>query len=241
MGFESLIYKIKTRENRFYSSLKDLITAVLYFDFAPARFFFKWVYDLLIAWRFIGPLLIEKTIHVPIFKARCETCGRGISLINGIPWIEGHMKIHIGDSVMLDGNVFTSGFRNRAPVLKIGNRTHIGYKTTINIGQYVEIGDDCLIAAGCNIQDNDSHPVSPYRRLKKEAPRLDEIKPVIIEDNVWIGMGSFVLKGVRIGKGSIVAANSLVTKSVPPYSVVMGVPARIVISGLDKIYQRDSQ
>jgi acetyltransferase-like isoleucine patch superfamily enzyme len=241
MLFETFIYKIKKRENRIYSKLKDIILFIVYIDIVPIKFIFKPMNEVLIAWRFIVPLIIEKMIHVPVFKARCDKCGRGLSLINGIPWIEGHLKIQIGDEVQIDSNIFSSNFRNKAPMLKIGSRTHLGYKVSINVGEYVEIGDDCLIAGGCSIQDNDGHPISPYRRMKKEPPSTSEIKPVIIGNNVWIGTGSVILKGVTIGDGSIVAANSLVNRNVPPYSIVMGVPARIVISGIDEIYHKDKE
>ena len=137
---------------------------------------------------------------------------------------------------MLDGNVFSSGRMHKDPVLTIGNRVVLGYKTHISVSKSVKIGNDCLIAAGCMILDNDGHPIDPNRRLRKEPVRDNEIKPVVIEDNVWIGTGSIILKGVTIGTGSIIAANSLVTRSIPPYSIAMGVPAKVVISGIDKVY-----
>jgi acetyltransferase-like isoleucine patch superfamily enzyme len=56
----------------------------------------------------------------------------------------------------------------------------------------------------------------------------DDMKPVIIEDDVWLGERAVILKGVNIGRGSIVAAGSMVTKSIPPMSIVAGNPARIV-------------
>ena len=117
----------------------------------------------------------------------------------------------------------------------IGDRTHLGYGLTISVGNSVKIGNDCLIAGGCFIADNDGHPIDPYRRIRKEPVNGEEIDPVVIEDNVWIGTGSVILKGVTIGEGSVVAANSLVTRSIPPYSIAMGVPAKIIKSGIDKI------
>lgn len=57
-------------------------------------------------------------------------------------------------------------------------------------------------------------------------------KPVVIEDNVWIGEYAAILKGVTVGKGSIVAAHAVVTKDVPPYSIVAGNPA-VVVKGLE--------
>jgi acyl-[acyl carrier protein]--UDP-N-acetylglucosamine O-acyltransferase len=67
--------------------------------------------------------------------------------------------------------------------------------------------------------------------------KIPQIGSVVIEDNVWIGTNSVILKGVAIGRGSVVSANSLVTRSIPSYSIAMGVPAKIVISGIDRISQ----
>jgi acetyltransferase-like isoleucine patch superfamily enzyme len=66
-----------------------------------------------------------------------------------------------------------------------------------------------------------------YKEMDKLHP--DDL-PIYIEDDVWIGARSIILSGVRIGEGSIVAAGSVVTKSVPPYSIVGGVPARVIKS-----------
>ena len=52
--------------------------------------------------------------------------------------------------------------------------------------------------------------------------------PIIIKDNVWIGMSAIILKGVTVGEGAIVAAGSVVTKDVPPHTIVAGVPARVI-------------
>lgn len=239
MSLETLLFKIRRRESPFYSRVKDILLALIHLDFIAPRFIFRPLYELVILWRFLSHFILEKLFYVPVFKARCERCGRGLSLPNGIPWIEGHLKIRIGDNVMIDKNTFTSGHVHEEPCLTIGNETTLGYGVSISVGQSVQIGNHCMIAAGCFIGDNDGHPIDPYRRLHKEPVTDDEIKPVVIEDNVWIGTNSIILKGVTIGTGSVVAANSLVTRSVPDYSIVMGVPAKVIISGIDKIYNNE--
>jgi galactoside O-acetyltransferase len=62
----------------------------------------------------------------------------------------------------------------------------------------------------------------------KPAERAIVQKDVFIEDSVWIGEGVSILKGVRIGKGSVIGAGAVVTKNVPPYSLVVGVPAKVI-------------
>jgi acetyltransferase-like isoleucine patch superfamily enzyme len=103
----------------------------------------------------------------------------------------------------------------------------------------IEIGSHCLISWNVGIADSDFHPLPPAQRLidaqalapffkdRPARPKL-ETAPVLIGDNVWIGMNAVVLKGVTIGENSVVAAGAVVTKSVPPNTVVAGNPAVIV-------------
>jgi acetyltransferase-like isoleucine patch superfamily enzyme len=126
-------------------------------------------------------------------------------------------------------------FDRRNASLSIGDRTFVG-NSTIVIANRVEVGDDVLIAWGCTIVDHDSHArrftdrkddVSNWYLGQKDWSHV-EIKPVTIGDKVWIGLNAIILKGVRIGEGSVVAAGSVVTHEVPPYVVVAGNPARVV-------------
>jgi acetyltransferase-like isoleucine patch superfamily enzyme len=85
----------------------------------------------------------------------------------------------------------------------------------------VTIGRDCRIARDVIIMDTDQHEVPGHALL---------IEPVEIEDRVWIGARAIVLKGVRIGHDSVIAAGAVVTSDVPPRTVVGGVPARVLSS-----------
>src|SRR5207248_10691357 len=100
----------------------------------------------------------------------------------------------------------------------------------------IEIGSHCLISWNVWIADSDFHPLEPAQRLIdaqalapyfKDRPSRPKLKtaPVKIADNVWIGMNATILKGVRIGENSVVAAGSVVSKSVPSNTVVAGNPA----------------
>jgi acetyltransferase-like isoleucine patch superfamily enzyme len=102
----------------------------------------------------------------------------------------------------------------------------------IRIGNYVAIGWNTTIT------DTDFHPLAPAERiadaiacspLGKGRPRPEVLrKPVVIEDNVWIGPNATILKGVRIGAGAFVEAGSLVTRDVPPRARVLGNPAQVI-------------
>jgi len=105
--------------------------------------------------------------------------------------------------------------------------------------EHIEIGSYCIMSWNVGIADSDFHPLDPAQRMqdalalapfyagRPPRPKL-RTAPVRIRDNVWIGMGALILKGVEIGENSVVAAGAIVTKSVPPNVVVAGNPAVIV-------------
>jgi acetyltransferase-like isoleucine patch superfamily enzyme len=103
----------------------------------------------------------------------------------------------------------------------------------------IDIGSYCLVSWNVGIADSDFHPLEPAQRLIdaqalapyfKNRPSRPKLKtaPVKIGDKVWIGMNAVILKGVTIGENSVVAAGSVVTKSVPPNTVAAGNPAVVV-------------
>ncbi|MEI6351107.1 MAG: acyltransferase [Verrucomicrobiota bacterium] len=128
----------------------------------------------------------------------------------------------------------------------------IGENGTCSVGDYtllngalimaeerIEIGSYCIFSWNVGIADSDFHPVDPAQRridamalspFAEGRPPRPSIRtaPVIIKDNVWIGMGAVILKGVTIGENSIVAAGAIVTKDVPANVIVAGNPAQIV-------------
>lgn len=103
--------------------------------------------------------------------------------------------------------------------LVIGHHSSIGDYTQIHAGRSVKIGNCVLVSWNVNILG------SYYHGTGGEAEKPGD---VIIEDHVWIGCGAIILKGVTIGRGSVIAAGAVVTESVPPYSLVAGNPARVV-------------
>jgi acetyltransferase-like isoleucine patch superfamily enzyme len=107
----------------------------------------------------------------------------------------------------------------KGAVLKIGKGTYLNRGTEIVAAKAVYIGSDCKIARDVMIMDTDQHPTD-HNGLK--------MKPVVLEDRVWLGSRAIILKGVHIGHDSIVGAGAVVTKSVPPYSVVVGPAAQII-------------
>lgn len=131
--------------------------------------------------------------------------------------------IHLEKSVSLDDGVtlLCSGLP-RADKILVRGGTYINRRTILDAHEKVEVGRDCLIGPGCFITDT-SHGVAAG-----VAPAMQACSalPTIIEDEVWIGANVVVLAGVRIGKGAVVGAGAVVTKSVEPFQIVAGVPAR---------------
>jgi acetyltransferase-like isoleucine patch superfamily enzyme len=82
------------------------------------------------------------------------------------------------------------------------------------------------VGANTTIVDTDFHPLDPTERRLRPAEA--KTAPIFIEDDVFIGMNCLILKGVRLGQGSVVGAGSVVTKDVPPGSIVAGNPAQVI-------------
>jgi maltose O-acetyltransferase len=139
-------------------------------------------------------------------------------------------QIIVGDHVSLNsfpgGEPYKTALKTYCEnaVLKIGNHCNLN-GTMIYCRDSVSIGDFCMFGPGCKIVDNDSHRVVRDVFERRKSPQS---APIVIRNNVWIGMHSLVLKGVEIGQNSIVAAYSVVTKDVPPNTIVAGNPAKPV-------------
>ena len=112
------------------------------------------------------------------------------------------------------------------PELSIGDYSGIGINSCIygpvTIGNDVMMGQDVIIYT---TRHNDDSVEVPMR-----VQGMKDISPVIIEDDVWIGGRVIILPGVTIGRGSIIGAGAVVSRSIPPYSVAVGVPAKVVRS-----------
>jgi acetyltransferase-like isoleucine patch superfamily enzyme len=177
--------------------------------------------------------LSNKIAHLKLLKKKgfVEGDGSNISYRNiNMPF---NNKLHVGDQCIIEG---TLHFDKADASIIIGNRTFIGGGTSLLCSTNISIGNDVLIAWGCTILDHNSHSLNWQYRQEDvlnwfhKKINWDHIKqsPITIGDKVWIGFNCIILKGVTIGEGAVIAAGSVITKDVEPYSVVGGNPQRVL-------------
>lgn len=141
-------------------------------------------------------------------------------------------RLEIGESVHLgwgpaprlgDGALLLQP-RVVGALISIGSSTALSNNVSIVAMRSIQIGQRCLIGDLVQIFDCDFHEIAPENRHSGCGP----IEPVMIGDNVWIGSRTMVLRGVSIGENSVIAAGSVVTKTIPANCLAAGVPARVI-------------
>ena len=162
---------------------------------------------------------------VPKVKAWPSICVR-----NG-----GHIKIGKNVTINSSNYLYHAGMYSivklfvdvRGAIIDIGDNTRM-HGCCIHAKESVTIGRNCLIAANCQIIDSNGHDVEIDDELDGRLHTSGIKKRIEIGDNVWIGLNSIILPGVKIGKGSIIGAGSVVTSDIPDYTVAAGNPAKII-------------
>ncbi len=132
-------------------------------------------------------------------------------------------KIYLADEVSLNYGVDIKALKNTS--IYIDEGTFIGPYVCIAGPGNIKIGKSCLIAAHAGIFANNHIYSDPTQIIGSQGVTR---KGIVIEDDCWLGSGVKVLDGVTIGKGSVIGANSVVTKDIPPFSIAVGVPARVI-------------
>lgn len=187
-------------------------------------FSYRWIHRINALRRKIYSISVAKSL----FKA-----GNGMSIMPKA-WIEGGKYISIGD-----GFFAMSGLRIEAydsyqnqhftPRIVIGDNVNVGDSCHIGAVNSVEVGNNVLMGSRVYITDH-QHGKTTREDLEivpRNRPLYCRGK-VVVEDNVWIGDGVVILPNVKIGHNSVVGANAVVTRDVPAYSIVAGVPAKVI-------------
>lgn len=157
-------------------------------------------------------------IKFPRFLHLGKTCRIQSGCFIDVP---GPHEMVLGDKVHINRGAYLGAF---AP-LRIGDRTDINRNASIDARGEVIIGCDVLVGPYAQIIAYQHTFVSPERPINVQGLVAG---PITIGDDVWIGAGAIILAGVTIGNGSIVGAGAVVTRSCPPYSILGGVPARVI-------------
>lgn len=150
------------------------------------------------------------------------------------------------DIVIGDAFHFQSGslISQNGGKIRIGNHVIMGFKCVIGASNSVSIGDYALFADNITVMDNNNHPVNPrdrYNMLRSPLGsdyrgwKYSVSEPVKIGRNVWCGANARICKGVTIGDGAVIAANTVVVKDVPANSICAGNPGKIVKTNIDQI------
>jgi acetyltransferase-like isoleucine patch superfamily enzyme len=166
--------------------------------------------------RYVGELLTARVYlrAANVVGAHARTLGR--------PRIDNQGRLSIGSHVLLRSvNVPVELCTGAEGYLQIGDDVRLNYGVSIAAEREVIIGDRTRIGPYVMIVDTDFHDL--HHRGERPVPR-----PVIIEPDVWIGAKASVLRGVRVGRGAVIGVGAVVTRDVPPFAIVAGVPARIV-------------
>jgi len=225
------IVKVKRGESPFWRFVKSVLRAMTSPTLPPLPRFilppFRWFYEFRIlmvnAWRFVATVFYRH----PTFQARCASIGHRVRL-DGLPFISGHTQIHVGNDCHLGGGIcISSGGVFDQPKLVIEDRSSIGWNTTFTVNREIVIEEDVLISYNCNISDTDGHRREADLRVQGVPLRPEDTHPVRICKKAWIGNGSYILKGVTIGEGAIIGANSVVMTNIPPYTLALGNPAEV--------------
>ena len=232
---ERFILNIRRGETPFYRALYRLGKAARRLNMPD---FFLPFYRVL-AWERDGRIRVFRSLvsflyYAPMFRSQCVKVGPGLAYValrQKFPYMSGNLKIYLGSRVTIHGRASLVGYKlYDEPEFRVGDRTYIGPGFSLSVARRVTIGDDCHIASNVSIMDHDGHPLDPEKRAAGEAVEKKDVRPVVIENKVWIGNDARVLKGVFIGEGAVVGAGSVVRKDVPPYALVTGNPAAQVKS-----------
>ncbi|WP_414584553.1 acyltransferase [Scytonema sp. PCC 10023] len=169
---------------------------------------------------------------VEFTKTSSIEIGNGVCILKGVRIdARGHKnnKIYLDNGVTIERNVNIRSLENT--YIHIEQDTFIGPGVCIAGPGDIKIGKRCLIAANSGIYANNYNFSNPIEPIKYQGISR---KGIVIEDDCWLGHGVTILNGVTIGEGSVISTGAVVTKDVPPYSVVVGVPARVIESRTSK-------
>ncbi len=181
-------------------------------------------------WYGVGGLvtLLLDVVTTRLFFAGARIVRRP-AYVRGRPWMKLGKGLTTGRRMRLDA-IPSEG--NRGVLLTLGDDVQVNDSVHIAAHHGVRIGNRVLLASNVFISDHNHGTYSGdgVHSEPRSAPALRPLSsgPVVVEDDVWVGEFVTILPGVTVGRGSVIGSMSVVTRDVPPYSIAMGAPARVV-------------
>jgi len=231
MLIESYILKIKRAQTPGYARIRKFVKAILSFK-PPIPRILDPVYSLIRYLRIVNFEVDERLsvacFRFPVFRAICVSIGKNLQM-ELLPDVSGPVRIYIGDDVRLSGRSLISGGRVfPESEFIVGNRSFIGHGCRFAVAKSITIGEDVLIAGGCNVFDYSGHPLDSGSRIAGHQVTSEDVRPVCIKDRAWLGGGATILPGVTIGEDAVVGAAAVVTKDVPAGHICVGNPGKLL-------------
>jgi galactoside O-acetyltransferase len=177
-----------------------------------------------------SPVYIQNGVEF-LGTARIQM-GKGVYIFKGVRIDgQGHPsnKIYLANGVAIERNTDIGCLEDTC--IYIDEETFIGPSVCIEGPGDIKIGKRCMIAAHSGIYANSHNFANPLEPIKYQGVTR---KGIVIEDDCWIGHGVTVLDGITIGQGSVIGAGTVVNKNIPPFSVAVGVPARVIKSRISQ-------
>lgn len=183
-------------------------------------------------------------LRLAYHRLRLGALGEGTEIEPGVS-LQYPERIHLGAGTRLGRHVTIRANTQDSSGIRIGNQVLVQDGVVINANQgSVSIGDRCWLGPFCLVYGNGGVRIgkdvlvaghTSINSISHRAERCDIpinaqgliCAPVVIEDDVWIGLNAVILQGITLGRGAIIGAGAVVTRDVPPWSIAVGVPARV--------------
>jgi len=176
--------------------------------------------------------LARAVYYQPLFELQCERAGEDghleLTPESKLPFVD-NCALVLGARWRINARTAFQGARN-APGkarIEIGDDAYVGSRVVLRAGLGIRVGRHVTIAANVVLSSDPGHPLDPVARRTEAAP-LEALSQMVVGDDVWIAEGATLLGGIAVGHGAVVGAHAVVTKDVPPLTVVAGNPARVV-------------
>ncbi len=221
---------VKRREHPLARLIHAIAKGARRFEFPviqPLHGSLYWLHRLVVS---IWADLWRVVYWTPLFKSCLTHPAPHLYLYGGMPLVMGSLEICFGSDCRMSGQTTLSGrgVGGQTARLIVGDNVDISWQTTIAVGSEVRLGNNVRMAGQAFLAGYPGHPLDPVARAQGAADTDDQVGDIILEDDVWLGTRVTVIAGTRIGRGTVVAAGSVVTRDLPPGVLAGGVPARVI-------------